>query len=562
VSSGEHADLKAVLAAGGPMNPARAVNVVRQIGAAIDDAHANQTIHRDVTPASIMLSATDYAYLAGIGATTAAADNALLTYQAPELITNTEVTYRADIYALTAVLYECLTGSPPYRSVTADAPALIDAHLNAPIPRPSQQRADIPAAFDDVIARGLAKNPADRYSSARELAEAAQEALTGAPHASATDRTAAPDENSSGATEVIRTSNLASPTVSHPHSQPQPLPDPPKTPRRMTRRQTVALMLAALLTIGLVVAAVVVVVRHTHGGQAQSGTTATGHTYGSQQPAALPFPGLDASTSVAVDGAGNVYVLSSVPDTSGVTQMYSPPKRLFKLAAGASNSEPMEFPGVEIREAKDMVVDTAGSVYLSAGGSVWFLATGSRTPIRLPFRGFTEVSGIAVSSAGDVYAVGVLLSGAAEMYGVKKLPMGATEPTDLPFTGLYVPRSIAVDKSGDVYVGDGVKSTGKARLLKLTPGANTPAEVPFPGLREASRIAIDAAGDLFVTDENTKGIFELPAGDAKPVKLPTDSPARSVAVDSAGNVYFTTAATTDNSDKVTKPGQVFKVAPN
>jgi hypothetical protein len=86
------------------------------------------------------------------------------------------VSHRADIYALACVLYECVTGSPPYEM--GDLPALINAHLTAPIPRPSQRRPEIPAGFDDVIARGMAKNLDDRYASAGELARAAQHALT------------------------------------------------------------------------------------------------------------------------------------------------------------------------------------------------------------------------------------------------------------------------------------------------------------------------------------------------------------------------------------------------
>lgn len=563
MSSGEHTDLKAVLAMGGPLDPARAVNVIRQIGAAIDDAHANQTIHRDVTPATIILSATDYAYLAGIGGLTAAANNALLTYQAPELITNTEVTYRADIYALAAVLYECLTGSPPYRPVTGDAAALIDAHRNAAIPRPSKQRAEIPASFDEVIARGMAKNPADRYSSARELADAAQRALTGAPPSTASDRTDRPDEKGSGATEVIRTSHVVSPTVSYPHPQPVPLTETPPQRQRLTRRQTVVIALAAIVTIGLVAAAVLVVTLH-GAGRAQSGSADTRHTYASQQPAALPFPGLDRSKAVAVDGPGNVYVLSSLPDTSGVRQMFSAPQQLFKLAPGASNATPLQFPGVDLREATDFAFDSAGNLYLCDGHNVWELATGSSAPIRLPFRGFIEINGIAVDSAGTVYAIGQLTtSGRNTEHGVKKLPVGAPEPTDLPFTGLGGAKAIAVDKAGNIYAGDSVKDTGKARVFKLAPGSSTPSELPLPAkLYEVARIAVDAAGNVFIADGFGHQLYELPAGDAKGVRLPSGANATTVAIDAAGNLYFTSAAKTDNADKVVKPGVVFKLAPN
>src|SRR6185312_4048829 len=97
-------------------------------------------------------------------------------YMAPERFSDAEVTYRADIYALACVLFECLTGSPPYRADSAGV--LVSAHLMDPIPVPSQQRPDIPKTFDAVIARGMAKKPEDRYASAGDLALAAKEALS------------------------------------------------------------------------------------------------------------------------------------------------------------------------------------------------------------------------------------------------------------------------------------------------------------------------------------------------------------------------------------------------
>ncbi|MGH3959854.1 serine/threonine-protein kinase PknH/PknJ [Mycobacterium sp.] len=178
-------DLQTVLARREPLSPARAVAIVRQIAAALDAAHADQMVHRDVKPANILLTADDFACLVDFGLANAATDAKLTSsgttvgtfaYMGPERLSNAEVSHRADIYALGCVLYECLTGSPPY--TTGDLPALITAHLTAPIPRPSQHRPQIPAGFDDVIARGMAKNPDDRYASAGELARAAYHALT------------------------------------------------------------------------------------------------------------------------------------------------------------------------------------------------------------------------------------------------------------------------------------------------------------------------------------------------------------------------------------------------
>jgi serine/threonine kinase PknH len=142
-------------------------------------------MHRDIKPPNILVTRDDFAYLVDFGIASATTDEKLTQlgtavgtwkYMAPERFTNAEVTYRADIYALACVLHECLTGAPPYRADSASV--LISAHLMEPIPQASTERAGIPKAFDAVIARGMAKNPADRYASAGDLALAAHDALS------------------------------------------------------------------------------------------------------------------------------------------------------------------------------------------------------------------------------------------------------------------------------------------------------------------------------------------------------------------------------------------------
>src|SRR6202008_3000066 len=91
---------------------------------------------------------------------------------APERFPGDEATYRSDIHARACVLGECLTGPPPYRSDSVER--LIAAHLLEPAPRPSQLRPGrVPPALDPVIGKGMAKNPADRYFTAGNLAPAA-----------------------------------------------------------------------------------------------------------------------------------------------------------------------------------------------------------------------------------------------------------------------------------------------------------------------------------------------------------------------------------------------------
>jgi serine/threonine-protein kinase len=178
-------DLRKLLKNFGPMTPARAVAIVRQEAAAIDAAHESGIMHRDVKPENILVTRDDFVYLVDFGIANAATDEKLTelgtavgtyAYMAPERFTGDEVTYRADVYALACVLYECLAGSAPYTGDSVST--VITAHLMQPIPRPSAQRPGIPAAFDEVIARGMAKKPDDRFATAGDLANAATGALT------------------------------------------------------------------------------------------------------------------------------------------------------------------------------------------------------------------------------------------------------------------------------------------------------------------------------------------------------------------------------------------------
>jgi serine/threonine-protein kinase len=178
-------DLRKILKNFGPMTPARAVAIVRQIASALDAAHEGGVMHRDVKPENVLINRDDFAYLVDFGIANAASDEKLTelgtavgtyAYMAPERFTNDSVTYRADIYALACVLHECLTGSQPY--VGDSISTVITAHLMKEIPRPSVQRPGIPAAFDQVVATGMAKNPEDRFASAGDLAMAATDALT------------------------------------------------------------------------------------------------------------------------------------------------------------------------------------------------------------------------------------------------------------------------------------------------------------------------------------------------------------------------------------------------
>ncbi|WP_338757790.1 serine/threonine-protein kinase [Nocardia vulneris] len=178
-------NLRAVLRRDAPLAPERAVAVIRQIAAALDAAHADGLVHRDIKPDNILLTTDDFAYLVDFGIAQSSTSESLTAdgsaigsfhYMAPERFTSRLVTPAVDSYALACVLYECLTGARPFPAETDGE--IMRAHLFEPPPRPSMIRRDVPAAFDEVIARGLAKNPNARYTCAGDLAAAAHSALT------------------------------------------------------------------------------------------------------------------------------------------------------------------------------------------------------------------------------------------------------------------------------------------------------------------------------------------------------------------------------------------------
>jgi DNA-binding beta-propeller fold protein YncE len=184
-------DLKAYLREFGPLTPGKAASIIGQVASALDTAHARGLVHRDVKPGNVLIAsdvgveASDHVYLADFGLTKQALSVSGMTatgqfvgtidYVAPEQIQGEQVDGRADVYSLGCVLYECLTGVPPFK---ADAEvAVLWAHIQADPPRATSRRPELPEGIDDVIERALAKKPEDRYARAGELAAAARAEL-------------------------------------------------------------------------------------------------------------------------------------------------------------------------------------------------------------------------------------------------------------------------------------------------------------------------------------------------------------------------------------------------
>src|SRR5918997_3440045 len=179
-------DLQALLRSEGALEPTRAAEVVAQVAAALDAAHAAGLVHRDVKPANVLL-AGEHAYLSDFGLTRLAGSDTQITesgqwigtveYCSPEQLRGERTDARADVYSLGCVLFAALTGGPPFAHGTV--PKTMLAHLHDAPPRPSGHGA--PPEFDRVMAGALAKRPEDRYPSAGDPGRATLAAPRGEP---------------------------------------------------------------------------------------------------------------------------------------------------------------------------------------------------------------------------------------------------------------------------------------------------------------------------------------------------------------------------------------------
>ncbi|OBI02659.1 hypothetical protein A5715_09650 [Mycolicibacter heraklionensis] len=253
-------DVATLLDRHGPMPPEQAVAIIEQTAAALDAAHEAGLVHRDIKPANILLTPKDFVYLIDFGIAHAPGETQLtntgaaigtLAYMAPERFTTGQVDKHADIYALTCVLHECLTGSKPYPDNGIEQQ--IFAHINGPPPRPSTITPDIARGFDDVIATGMAAQPEQRFHHAGELASAARAALHAAPTRTPPVVAAAPAgrfTQPAALSPVAATQFSAAPprAIAAPQG-----PNPPSAPfdvvqrTRRRRRWVVALAVAAVL---------------------------------------------------------------------------------------------------------------------------------------------------------------------------------------------------------------------------------------------------------------------------------------------------------------------------
>jgi serine/threonine-protein kinase len=591
----EGTDLGSVLKASGPMAPARAVAIVGQVASALDAAHAGGVIHRDVKPANVLLTDSDFAYLVDFGIANAATEETLTqvgdvlgtcAYMAPERFTGDPdtITDSVDVYALACLLHELLTGSPPYQG---DRVGLMGAHLTRPVPRPSALYGGIPVAFDEVIACGMAKNRDDRYPSAGALARAAQYALTSTQQ----------DQLETIIARTQLATRAAAP--SGPETAPtmwagKDAPSAALTARPATRDDAVS---APIASAGAPSPADTAAPLAGSGVQPPAGnitdsdrsptvtgapptpSTLTDATTGDAKSAELPpWQRLSRRTRWIITGAAAVVVLivaaliplgHQSPSPGGIaspTSTTSRPasaqvelpftglngpfgvavdsggavyladsrnNRVLKLPPGSTEQTTLPFTGLDT--PWDVAVDGAGAVYVAEqrNDPVLKLAAGSSTQTTVPFKDFLVPYALAVDGAGTLYV--------AAGDRVLKVPPGSTTETTLPFIGLYEVLGVAVDGAGAVYAADAKANV----VLKLEAGATTQTTLPFTGLNVPCGVAVDGAGGVYVADSGNARVLKLAAGSTTQTTLPftglghvsTPYSFGYLAVDGVGNVY-------------------------
>lgn len=484
-------DLTKVLRGDGPLRPQKAVRVVEQVAGALDALHKSGLVHRDVKSSNLLMVGEDFVYLIDFGLVhEASATRFTLTnvcpgspaYMAPERFNAaTTADARGDVYSLTVVLYECLTGRLPFSGGGVEG--LAAAHRTAEPPKPSSLDPEIPVGFDAVIARGMAKEPDDRYQSAKELAAAARTALTDVPAAIAVQDTG------------------------------PATPSPPHAPPRQRRRAR-ALTIAAAASISVIAVTMSLWLTNHF----------PFHSVQARGQIVLPFTGLNQPSGISVDSKGDVYVVDS---GNG---------RVLELAAG-STSQTVAFTGLD--HPDDIAVDDAGDLVVTepAHHRVLELRAGSSNPTALPFTDLGDPSGVALNSR-DPRADRVVFVTDAARNRVLELLAHSTEQTELPFRGLDGPSAVAVGGDRAVFVID----RENERVLKLPRTATVDTVLPYV-IGRPDYVAVDTVGNVYVTNTGDNRVVQLVHASNASITLPFNdlNHPDGVAADTAGNVYVADA---------------------
>ena len=499
----EGSDLAAVLEAGA-LPPGRAVDIVEQVAGALEAAHDEGLVHRDVKPSNVLIArgsgTEEFAYLVdfgiarSVGSPTVTREDqpaGTLAYMAPERFRGARPAATGDIYALACLLYECLTGQRPFEAATL--PDLLHAHLDQRPPKPSSNLPDL-VAFDAVIAKGLAKDPDRRYRTAADLARAARGALD-------------------------------------PGSATRRFTRPRHWPHRLRRASRGAL--ASLVTVSLVAITAVVVLTSRGGDGLGTGTGSLGeNSVGVLDPttgrltrsiAVDPGPGAVASGFDAIWTANtNADTVSRIDPTTGLVTrivVQSAPSAITVGAGSVWVTNSGAGTVSRIDPATDRTLSIAvgtdpGGVTVAAG-AVWVTNTGDATVSRIDphknrvARTIPVGGGPGAIAAGDDIWVANATSSTVSRIDPRRSAVVETIPVGHDPEGIHV-------AGDDVWVAnnlDGtisrIASTGSSRAITALPASTSgTASVALPKGSQPTTLA-EAAGMLWVVSTTDETLYEV-----------------------------------------------------
>ncbi len=252
--------LRDIVRSEGPMAPKRAMEVIADVCAALDFSHRNGIVHRDVKPANVMINRAGAVKVMDFGIARAIADSSspmtqtaavigTAQYLSPEQARGEQVDARSDVYSLGCVLFEILTGEPPF---TGDSPvAVAYQHVREDPRLPSSVNTEIPASLDSIILKAMSKNPANRYQSAADMRSDLIRVLGGQrPSApvvmSDEDRTTIYGGSDGGRAPDRGPTDPPAPRASRRHAEPEP------DGERRSRAKVALAALATIVVVGIV----------------------------------------------------------------------------------------------------------------------------------------------------------------------------------------------------------------------------------------------------------------------------------------------------------------------
>jgi tRNA A-37 threonylcarbamoyl transferase component Bud32/streptogramin lyase len=555
----EGTDLRRLLAAEGKLHPARALWIVGQAASALDAAHARGLLHCDVKPANILIATDEpgreHVYLSdfglavpGEGLVGDTSFHGTAEYVAPEQIEG-RAEPRSDVYSLACVLYECLTGSPPFHAERLLA--TLWSQLNDDAPWATTLNPALPEAVDPVLETALAKDPAARPSTCAELVAAARSAL-------GLDRPAGRRLRVLAATSIAAT--IAALALALPFSLGRDGHAP-------------AVDQATIATLA---------------GTGRSGLTGDG---GPAVRAELAEP-----AQIAVDSAGSVYVAQL---SDGHVRRIGVDGRITTV----TELQDFGWVGIDVALGRtDVEVGPDGDLYVldraaatlrridergvtttvSGTGRAGVLQDG---PVTVSDRLCSGAAGPAFDGRGRIYlacpsahrVVRLDPDGALTVVAGTGIPRYSGDGGPATEAGLNYPSGIAFNQAGDLYIADfynnrvrRVDSDGVITTVAGTGQASLSGDgwrATAVDLRSPTEVAVDGEGDLYIVEYGTSRIRKVdpggvistvagtgtpgfsgdggPAGEAR-LNQPSD-----VAVDRAGNVYI--ADRGNNRVRVVRP---------